>query len=769
MECLMRHWLVMFAVVGWALLAASAGNARPMTVREEIGIAYFGDPNTDAVQPITLSPDGLLAAVHTTRGDLAENSMQDEVRVFDLNQLHAWLTGPAAAAVPKPLITVKLGGSKEGPVITKIRWFPNSRGLAFLAKTDSGRERLWVASLDGSGPRPLTPPDQPVDAFDIHDSDHFVYTVRAPSAETKAMAHKPGIFAEEGLLEQLMAADPADVSHVNRLEIWAACGGPATRINDSVSGKPLVAYGPWAGRGLRLSPDGRKVLIVLPVRKVPEAWTATYAQGAYGHVTPGVQDLSAAIGSYDVTRNVVLDLATGAALKLGDGPTATTFGWQEGGLAEWSPDGREAVLEGAFDARTSSKPCIAAFDTATGLGGCVTPLPENAYLDFIQGLQFEDDRGDRIGIRHCRPVASVCRTVVTHYEKRRGSWRRLGETSAGPGAPGANPNSANLEVRQSMSERPVLWANLGPRVARPVWDPNPQLDGVELGRAETYAWTDRAGKRWVGGLYLPPDYKAGTRYPLVVQTHGFSPLYFRPSGSWPEGFAARELAASGIVVLQVPDCPNVYSGDPDEATCHEEMYRAAITQLSDQGIVDAAWVGITGFSRSVLYVMDLLARKTFPVRAALATDGVNGGYFPYVLTGGGDPFDVGSRREVEKWIGAPPWGPGLKTWMARSPEFNLDKIDAPLMLVAARPGFSLLTMWEPYSILTSMNKPVELLRLHTTGHPTWQPAARYASQQGAVDWFRFWLQGYEDPDPVKAAQYARWRKLRAEEAVQGAH
>jgi hypothetical protein len=35
-----------------------------------------------------------------------------------------------------------------------------------------------------------------------------------------------------------------------------------------------------------------------------------------------------------------------------------------------------------------------------------------------------------------------------------------------------------------------------------------------------------------------------------------------------------------------------------------------------------------------------------------------------------------------------------------------------------------------------------------------------ASQGGTVDWFRFWLQGEEDPDPAKAEQYARWRELR---------
>ena len=31
---------------------------------------------------------------------------------------------------------------------------------------------------------------------------------------------------------------------------------------------------------------------------------------------------------------------------------------------------------------------------------------------------------------------------------------------------------------------------------------------------------------------------------------------------------------------------------------------------------------------------------------------------------------------------------------------------------------------------------------------------------GSAAWFRFWLQDYEDPDPAKAEQYARWRELR---------
>jgi hypothetical protein len=50
--------------------------------------------------------------------------------------------------------------------------------------------------------------------------------------------------------------------------------------------------------------------------------------------------------------------------------------------------------------------------------------------------------------------------------------------------------------------------------------------------------------------------------------------------------------------------------------------------------------------------------------------------------------------------------------------------------------------------------------LNTDEHVLTNPAERVASQGGSVDWFRFWLQAYEDPDPTKARQYVRWRQLR---------
>ena len=80
----------------------------------------------------------------------------------------------------------------------------------------------------------------------------------------------------------------------------------------------------------------------------------------------------------------------------------------------------------------------------------------------------------------------------------------------------------------------------------------------------------------------------------------------------------------------------------------------------------------------------------------------------------------------------------------------------------------MLFMWEPYAVMRYLHKPVELVLLNTDEHILTNPAVRMASQGGSVDWFRFWLQDYEDPDPAKAAQYQRWRELRKLQQAQDA-
>jgi hypothetical protein len=335
-----------------------------------------------------------------------------------------------------------------------------------------------------------------------------------------------------------------------------------------------------------------------------------------------------------------------------------------------------------------------------------------------------------------------------------GSWSRESGTIAGEEA---DRREIDVAVKQDLNAPPVLvGTDIHSGVSKVIWNPNPQLKQITLGEESVFRWKDDTGRDWIGGLYKPPDYISGRRYPLVIQTHGFRQKSFNPAGVYPTGFAAQELAGAGIVVLQVEDCPIRLS--TDEATCQVAGYIAAVRQLADSGLIDPDRVGIIGFSRTCYYVMQALTDAKLHLRAASITDGIILGYVEYIMHWNLSNNEGG--HEADSMMGSPPFGKGLEDWLKRSPEFNLDKVAAPLQVVV-RGRQALLTMWEPYAGLNYLNKPVDLILLPDIGtHPLTNPAQRSASQTATVDWFRFWLRDEVDPDPRKRGQYDRWRALR---------
>jgi hypothetical protein len=60
------------------------------------------------------------------------------------------------------------------------------------------------------------------------------------------------------------------------------------------------------------------------------------------------------------------------------------------------------------------------------------------------------------------------------------------------------------------------------------------------------------------------------------------------------------------------------------------------------------------------------------------------------------------------------------------------------------------------------HKPVDFIYFPNGTHIHQKPLERQESQQGNIDWLRFWLQGYRDPDPSKRAEYERWQELKEE-------
>jgi hypothetical protein len=281
-----------------------------------------------------------------------------------------------------------------------------------------------------------------------------------------------------------------------------------------------------------------------------------------------------------------------------------------------------------------------------------------------------------------------------------------------------------------------------------LWELNPQLHSLDLGKAQKVDWTTSDGKV-SGVLYLPPDFASGTKYPLVIQMHGFNPQRFSMDGraDWGSGFAARPLAAEGIVVLQMAGGGPVNT--PKEGSYEMVKIEQAIDHFSEQGLIDPARVGLIGFSRGSYDVAYTITHSRYPIRAAILVDGFYGGYF--------QSFSFPSRTDFADVNGGAPYGEGLRSWFENCPSFSLDKVRTPVRLVALSEGP--LVFWEWFTASREMGKPVDYVWVPDSPHLVVKPWQWMASAEGTVDWFRFWLIGEEDHAPSKAAQFSRWRAL----------
>jgi hypothetical protein len=399
--------------------------------------------------------------------------------------------------------------------------------------------------------------------------------------------------------------------------------------------------------------------------------------------------------------------------------------------------------------RRMSGPATAEVDVRTGRVSVI------AYRDSLDIVAW-DSASNTIELTPGTLGSRAREAVRVRYRKTGRGWRRVSGSDVA--------RRPELLVEQGLNLPPRLIAiDRARRQRAVVFDPNPRVGAFRLGRVEIAHWRTRSGWARSGGLYYPPDFVPGRRYPLVIQTHGFDSTAFAPDGTYPTANAAQPMAAHGIIVLQLG------AGDdlrprPDVSTSREgphamEDFEAAIDHLDSLGLIDRSRVGLIGFSRTCFYVLYTLTHSRYPIAAAALTDGVDLSYLQYLLFENTRIRSGNRLGEYGPMNGGSPWGRNLDWWRERAPGFNLDRVHAPLRLEAIGLA-SVLEEWEPYAGLVLQRKPVELFVIPEGEHLLVKPLERLASSGGNADWFRFWLKGEEDSDPAKAEQYARWRELR---------
>ena len=759
------YLLLLSVVVVCSYQRSFASDARQFTVKDSIGMTTFSDPYTRSPEAEgQRAPDGKHFLVVTTRGDLRTNQLESTLWDFAADEIESYLHAGGAHA-PKPHLLFKIAGTPKahqsdsyGSLIAEAQWSTDSKAILFLAEQPDGTNHLLRIGLSGGNSVDLT--SGKADIFKFSEAAGTIaYIVTEHIPPKTVMGTRINVASTDltgtSLFHLLFPKRfPDESALLPPLDLWVHYRGVNRKVN--AGGK---WYFPASARGLRVavSPNGRALIAARPVPEIPAGWLQYKA--ADNHYNFSTTSTGADPSGKQFTwpwQYTYIDLESMKVVPLVDAPSGFIAGYDDSVKAVWSRDGTDVLFTnsylplrdtlGTVNIRNEVACAVAVYTIVNRSSSCVV------YAKYPKGIESATfgTSADEV-LLHWKGGGGGNGEV---YEKAHQEWGPATETDAQE----MPQSDLRISIRQDIDEPPTLWVSEQKNDAgKELWDPNPQLASFDLGRASVYSWKDSTGYEWHGGLVLPPNFVRGHRYPLVIQTHGFSNQHeFLVDGSFTTGFAARPLAAGGIIVLQMGGRSDRHSGSAkDEAPLQVLGFKSAIDQLNQDGLIDISRVGIIGFSRTAWYVEEALVLEPALFRAATIIDGVDQSYVGYMLFAPDNPWGAVDEEAAN---GSRPFGQGLESWVKNAPGFNLNKVQVPVR-VEALGDFSLLAEWEIYSSLRLQRKPVDLVYIPNAQHILQQPQDRYASQQGNVDWFRFWLQRYEDPDPSKSEQYRRWDKL----------
>lgn len=545
----------------------------------------------------------------------------------------------------------------------------------------------------------------------------------------------------------------------------------------------LIVHDPYSHRvtssftslsAISISPDGSYLSMVYTPDRLPKNWTAG---GFY-------RSILAAAGTKVDWVNVVYAFKSGQTTVPYEGAAYNSVPFS------WSPDGESYLIEGHAPALTEwDKDEIDTHRTMGGDKSLFWVHPSTGDVERVSGPSVLSDT--TVGWESNEQV--LVRTaggIVTRFRRKQdGKW----QASSSINIPLQDfyrysritgTFSSMVGEYQNVSTPPDLFVlNQATGTVRMLTHLNPQIDSLELAPYKKVEWSSSDGEKHGGFLLMPSDYVDGKRYPLVIQTKYNQGTFVCDSGpNHDPAFIPQPLADAGMMYLiaSVPEGykqaddiahqPQQYPGKIGEVVQAMDMWQSAVKELDRQGLIDPSKVGIMGFSHTGWYVEYALAHSAVRFAAATAADNVQYSFGEYWLY-----HDSADLYDFENVYGGPPYGTTLKNWMEHSISFNMEHIHTPLMMELMgygehddTPGKIPVTLASAYEVFTGLKrlqKPVVLYYYPDAVHQPKGPADRLGTLQRNFDWYRFWLQDYEDPNPAKKEQYMSWEHLREQRDV----
>jgi dipeptidyl aminopeptidase/acylaminoacyl peptidase len=675
------------------------------------------------------SPDGRQFVIVLSKGKLERDVNEYSILLFSTDQVFR---------SPKSQLLLTLASSSNRAAITNVKWLRDSETIVFLGEKTGEIPEIYSLDVKTQRLKQLTHQHAPIVAYDItDDGEKIIYEVAARKTVDLFKSRRSGVVITTQGMTTLLTCDPHTdgENEVQDLELFLQVGTHApsrTRFSGFLSQSGLLS----------LSPTGRYALFTAYAQQIPSSW-ADYRDVL---LHPYVVENRKVGTPSNVQQYMLLDTNSEAVVPLVDGPMS----WFNNSFA-WNRNGTAIVVSGIYLPLSVSD---------------ATERDAREKNAFVVEVKLPSKEIVKITEKEMRVALWSLLTGHVLLEWRTASHVHEFEAFGGNNstwrqvpllAEDTLPRKPLEITLEEDSSTPPRFFVKDPKSRRKImlFDPNPQFARLRFGAVEVVNWKATDGHDVMGGLYLPPDFRRGKRYPLVIQTHGFRKDRFWIDGPYSSAFAAQPLAAEGIVVLQVgsPSDPIEelkYFDTPAEAPRQEAVFEGAVDYLDSRGLIDRTYVGIIGFSRTVFHVEYALTHSKYRFRAVSLADGFDGGYINYLLWQSPDYVSVN---------GGPPEGSTLASWLQNSPGFNLERVGAAVRMEYYGRG-NFLGGWQWFSGLSLLEKPVEFIWLPFGAHLLVKPSERMTSLQGNVDWFAFWLKGEEDTRPLKKDQYDRWKELR---------
>jgi hypothetical protein len=595
---------------------------------------------------------------------------------------------------------IPLRGSAGVPEPAVAVWSPDGCWIYYRARLD-GRIDVWRASADGGVAERLTSGDADVRNFVLSD-------------DGKVLEYSVGPAREE-----VVAAEQAEYERGIRVD------------RSTPFGQPLFRSGHTEGRFTtqRLGFMFNRVDLTADV---PDRWKSIdLASGAVRNLSPSEKP-SAALAASDLAKRV-------------------HHVWK---LASDRKSGRIALLTRTGE--TTDQPRIG-----------LAMLPARDARHLVKCMA-EACTGKRISGVQWRPGTEEVIFTVTPYD--RGFAQSIYRWNVDTGAVHLVATSNGMFGGEERWEPGTCgvssWAlacvtanaNRPPRLERVdlqtgtrlvLFDPNKAL-AEDLSKVSTQLlrWTDAKGRMFTGQLYSAR--RSGNTPPPLFITYYWCTGFVR--GGTGDEWPLATMAEQGISTL----CINAPSFSPNADKRYgigQSAVESAVHLLASEGRIDRSKVGMGGLSFGSEVTMWTLMHSNVIAAASVASPTTSSMY--YLLGSNiGKPFSSVLRSNWQ--LGSPDETPAQ--WNKISPDSNLDKIHAPILMQFPEQEYIFAL---GYAIPLMRSNRADLYVFPNEPHIKFQPKHKLAVYERNLNWFRFWLQGYESPDREKAEQYAHWRAMRS--------